>query len=132
MSSEKRSSGEISLWFGRFATKSAQFVGSPGAFIGSVVSVVIWAAIGDSWQLMINTATTVITFWIVFLIQNTQNRDARAIHLKLDEVIRSIRAAHNEMIDIEKLSDKQLEEIASYYEKLKAAGPIDSAETVES
>jgi len=71
----------------------------------------------DTWQLIINTGTTVVTFLIVFLIQNTQSRDARALHLKLDEVIRSIHAAHNEMINIEKLSDKELEELAKRYER---------------
>lgn len=69
---------------------------------------------------MINTATTIITFLMVFLIQNTQNRDARALHLKLDEVIRAIRAAHNEMIDIEHLSDKELDELAKEYERLRS------------
>jgi low affinity Fe/Cu permease len=69
--------------------------------------------------LVINTATTVLTFLVVFLIQNTQNRDAKAIHLKLDELIRSTRRAHNEMIDIEKLSDEELEELAAHYERIR-------------
>ncbi len=73
----------------------------------------------DTWQLVINTATTIVTFLMVFLIQNTQNRDAKAIHLKLDEIIRSIRHAHNEMIDIEKLSDPELEELAKRYEAFR-------------
>ena len=87
--------------------------------------IIIWAALGphfhysDTWQLVVNTATTIITFLIVFLIQNTQNRDARAIHLKLDEIIRSIELAHNEMIDIEKLSDEELERMASVYERIR-------------
>ncbi|HMH02288.1 MAG TPA: low affinity iron permease family protein, partial [Terriglobales bacterium] len=71
------------------------------------------------WQLVVNTATTVVTFLIVFLIQNTQNRDAKAIHLKLDEIIRSINPAHNEMIDIEKLSDEELERLSSQYEQIR-------------
>ncbi len=118
----------LSPWFGKLATRAARFVGSPLAFAGAVASIVIWAILGpaygysDTWQLVINTATTIITFLIVFLIQNTQNRDARAIHLKLDEIIHSIHAAHNEMIDIEKLSDEQLEQIAVYYEGIKAQG----------
>ena len=70
-------------------------------------------------QLVINTATTILTFLIVFLIQNTQNRDAKALHLKLDEVIRSIHQAHNEMIDIENLSDKELDELKSRYEQIR-------------
>jgi len=79
--------------------------------------VLVWASLGpysrysDTWQLIINTATTVITFLIVFLIQNTQNRDARALHLKLDEVIRALQSAHNEMINIENLSEGELEEL---------------------
>jgi low affinity Fe/Cu permease len=73
----------------------------------------------DTWQLVINTGTTIITFLMVFLIQNTQNRDAKAMHLKLDELISAVKTAHNEMIDIEDLSDDQLEEIATYYRKKK-------------
>ncbi len=85
----------------------------------------LWAALGpffhysDTWQLVVNTATTIITFLMVFLIQNTQNRDARAIHLKLDEIIRSIALAHNEMIDIEKLSDEELQQMADRFEKIR-------------
>lgn len=84
-----------------------------------------WAVAGpyfhysDTWQLVVNTATTVVTFLIVFLIQNTQNRDAKAIHLKLDEIIRSIHPAHNEMIDIEKLSDEELERLSAQYEQIR-------------
>ncbi|PYL83281.1 MAG: hypothetical protein DMF23_10085 [Verrucomicrobia bacterium] len=74
----------------------------------------------DTWQLVINTATTVITFLVVFLIQNTQNRDARALHLKLDEVIRAIRSARNEMISIEHLSDEELEGLTKHYDRLRA------------
>ncbi|MGH9547458.1 MAG: low affinity iron permease family protein [Terriglobales bacterium] len=90
----------------------------------AVVSVLLWGIVGpyytysDTWQLIINTATTVITFVIVFLIQNTQNRDARASHLKLDEVIRAIHGAHNEMINIEKLSDGELEQLTKRYERV--------------
>ena len=110
-------------WFGRAAAKVAMWAGSPLTFIGAVAAVLLWALVGphyrysDTWQLIINTGTTVVTFLIVFLIQNTQSRDARALHLKLDEVIRSIHAAHNEMINIEKLSDKELEELAKRYER---------------
>jgi low affinity Fe/Cu permease len=115
----------VSMRFARLATKTATLVGSPWAFLLALASVVLWGILGplyhysDTWQLVINTATTVVTFLIVFLIQNTQNRDAKAIHLKLDEVIRSIRKAHNEMIDIEKLSDEELEELAKHYERIR-------------
>jgi low affinity Fe/Cu permease len=91
----------------------------------AVLTIVLWAASGayfhysDTWQLVINTATTVITFLVVFLIQNTQNRNDRALHLKLDEVIRSIRSAHNEMIDIEELPDAELEQLAKQYHRVR-------------
>ena len=111
--------------FGRAATRTAGLVGSPWAFVAAIVVVVVWAATGphyhysNTWQLVINTGTTIVTFLMVFLIQNTQNRDARAIHLKLDEVIRSIRSAQNEMIDIERLSDAELAELSKRYEQIR-------------
>lgn len=117
---------EFRGWFGRVAAKSAASMGSAAAFVLALLTILVWAISGpyfhysDSWQLVVNTATTIITFLMVFLIQNTQNRDARAIHLKLDEVIRAIRTAHNEMIDIEKLSDSELEELAKRYERLRS------------
>jgi low affinity Fe/Cu permease len=116
-----------SRWFGRIAANAAGWVGSAWAFFLAAASVVFWGLLGrhyhysDTWQLVINTGTTVVTFLIVFLIQNTQNRDARALHLKLDEVIRAISGAHNEMIDIEKLSDAELHELAKRYEQLRRA-----------
>jgi low affinity Fe/Cu permease len=117
----------LSKWFGKTAAKTAGWVGSAWAFFLALGTVIVWGVLGpyyhysDTWQLVINTATTVITFLIVFLIQNTQNRDARALHLKLDEVIRALRGAHNEMIDIEKLSDAELQELAKRYERLRRA-----------
>jgi low affinity Fe/Cu permease len=115
----------LSAVFGQFAARVARWVGSTWLFFSAVTLVVIWGLTGpifhysDTWQLVINTATTIITFLMVFLIQNTQNRDAKAIHLKLDEIIRSIRHAHNEMIDIEKLSDDELEDLAKHYEAFR-------------
>jgi len=115
----------VNDWFGKIAAKTSGRVGSPPAFILAIALVVIWAVLGphyrysDTWQLIINTGTTVVTFLIVFLIQNTQNRDARALHLKLDEVIRSIHSAHNNMIDIEKLSDGELAKLAKQYERFR-------------
>jgi low affinity Fe/Cu permease len=115
----------FSIWFARTATKTAGWVGSAWAFMLAVLTIVLWAASGayfhysDTWQLVINTATTVITFLVVFLIQNTQNRNDRALHLKLDEVIRSIRSAHNEMIDIEELPDAELEQLAKQYHRVR-------------
>src|SRR6476646_11663840 len=111
--------------FGKGATRTACLVGSPAAFLLAIVGVLLWGVTGpyfhysDTWQLVINTTTTIVTFLIVFLIQNTQNRDARAIHLKLDEIIRSIHPAHNEMIDIEKLSDEELERLSKHYEQIR-------------
>ncbi len=119
------SNKSLSGTFGHFAARVAHWVGSSWLFFFAVALVIVWGTTGplfhysDTWQLVINTATTIVTFLMVFLIQNTQNRDARAIHLKLDEIIRSIRHAHNEMIDIEKLSDNELEELAKAYERLR-------------
>lgn len=118
---------ELNARFGRLASKMAGWVGSSSAFALAMLSVLIWGISGpyfkysDTWQLVINTATTVITFLIVFLIQNTQNRDARALHLKLDELIRAEVKAHNEMINIEKLSDTELEHMAKQYERFSHA-----------
>jgi low affinity Fe/Cu permease len=109
--------------FTTFATKISQIVGSPWSFLVAFLIVVVWGASGplfhfsDTWQLVINTGTTIITFLMVFLIQNTQNRDAKAMHLKLDELIAATQAARNEMIDIEDLSDDKLQEIAAYYKR---------------
>ena len=117
--------GGWSNGFQFFAAKASYLVGTKWAFAAAIALIVGWAASGpyfhysDTWQLVVNTATTVVTFLIVFLIQNTQNRDARAIHLKLDEIIRSIHVAHNEMIDIEKLSDEELERLSSEYEQIR-------------
>ena len=111
--------------FSRFAARVSQLVGTSWMFLLALSGIVVWGLTGpmfhysDTWQLIVNTATTIITFLMVFLIQNTQNRDARAIHLKLDEVIRSIHQAHNEMIDIEKLSDDELKELSSRYERIR-------------
>ena len=117
--------GGTSKGFSRFATGISNFAGSSWMFIVACAAIVLWGVTGplfhysDSWQLVINTATTIVTFLMVFLIQNTQNRDTRAMNLKLDEIIRSIRHAHNEMIDIEKLSDEELQELAKKYQKIR-------------
>ena len=100
--------------FTKFAHRAAKAVGSPWAFIIAVAVLIFWAISGpllgfsDTWQLVINTATTIVTFLMVFLIQNTQNRDAEAMHLKLDELIRAHKGSRNKMIDIEELSDREL------------------------
>jgi low affinity Fe/Cu permease len=113
-------------WFGRFAAAASGWLGSKRAFAGAVLVIAVWAVTGplfkfsDTWQLVINTGTTIITFLMVFLIQNTQNRDARAINLKLNELIRAIDKARDQMIDIENLSDLELDELQSRYEHIKA------------
>ncbi len=113
-------------WFGRFAASASAWLGSKWAFAGAALIIVVWAAVGpifhfsDTWQLVINTGTTIVTFLMVFLIQNTQNRDARAINLKLNELIRAIDKARDQMIDIENLSDLELDELQVRYEKIKS------------
>jgi low affinity Fe/Cu permease len=114
-------------WFGQFAAKASGWLGSRWAFAGAGAIVLGWALLGpvfhfsNTWQLVINTGTTIVTFLMVFLIQNTQNRDARAINLKLNELIRSIDKARDQMIDIENLSDLELDELQTKYERFKAA-----------
>ena len=108
-----------------FATQAANCVGTKWAFLAALLIILFWLISGpyfhysDTWQLIINTGTTVVTFLVVFLIQNTQNRDARAIHLKLDEIIKSIDQAQNEMIDIEHLSDEELQKLSDKYQKVR-------------
>lgn len=107
--------------FARIANATARAVGTPWAFIAAASLVIGWAVAGpffeysDSWELVINTATTIITFLMVFLIQNTQNRDARALHLKIDELIFAIAKADNAMIDIESLGPDELEHLAQKF-----------------
>jgi low affinity Fe/Cu permease len=111
--------------FGRFSSAASGWLGSKWAFAGAILIIIGWAASGplfhftDTWQLVINTGTTIVTFLMVFLIQNTQNRDARAINLKLDEVIRSTKGAGDEMMNIESLSDKELDVIEKRYERIR-------------
>jgi low affinity Fe/Cu permease len=112
--------------FGKFAASASAWLGSKWAFVGAITVIIVWAVTGpifhysDTWQLVINTGTTIITFLMVFLIQNTQNRDARAINLKLNELIHSIDAAGNQMMDIEKLSDEELDVMQARYEKIRS------------
>ena len=112
-------------YFQAFATRCSQVAGSRLTFLTAVLLIILWAVTGpffhysDAWQLVVNTATTIITFLMVFLIQNAQNRDSHALHLKLDEIIRAKRSANNKMIDIEKLSDKELTLLAAEYERIR-------------
>jgi low affinity Fe/Cu permease len=112
--------------FGKLAAGASGWLGSKWAFAGAVLLIAVWASLGpffhysDTWQLVINTGTTIVTFLMVFLIQNTQNRDARAINLKLNELIRAIDTAGDQMMDIEKLSDEELDVMQARYEKIRA------------
>lgn len=110
--------------FTHFAKWASRATGRPGAFIGAGLIIVIWALTGpifhysDTWQLVINTGTTIITFLMVFLIQNTQNRDTEAMHIKLDELIRAVKSAKNTVLDLEELDEEELDKIREEYEKL--------------
>ena len=110
--------------FQHFATRSAAMVGSWGAFVIAVAVILAWAITGhlfhysDTWQLWINTGTTIVTFLMVFLIQYTQNRDAKAMHLKLDELLRAIKGARTEMINLKDLSDDELEKLEKAFDRL--------------
>jgi len=123
--------------FGQFAAQASAWLGSKWAFVGAILVILVWALTGplfhfsDTWQLVINTGTTIVTFLMVFLIQNTQNRDARAINLKLNELIRAIDAARDQMINIESLSDMELQELHTKYEKIKADLPAELPEELK-
>ena len=110
--------------FGRFAMSTARTMGHPLAFLLAVLIIVVWAITGpffgysDTWQLVINTSTTIVTFLMVFLIQNTQNRDSAAVQLKLDELIRATEGAHNSLLDLEELEERELERLRAVYEEL--------------
>ena len=111
--------------FHRFAVKVADVVGSHWAFAVALLIVLVWAATGplfgfsDTWQLLINTGTTVATFLMVFLIQTTQNRDARAIHLKLDELIRHVKGARNSLVALEDMTDEELDELEGEFRRVR-------------
>jgi low affinity Fe/Cu permease len=125
--------------FGVFARKTSTVLGSAWAFVCALLIIVIWAMTGptfhysDTWQLIINTGTTIVTFLMVFLIQNTQNRDAKAVHLKLDELIRAVGPARNHLVDLEKLSDDELKKLEKEFERLrkKAEGAKEEVEELK-
>jgi low affinity Fe/Cu permease len=115
----------VSDAFRIFARRSSMVLGSAWAFASAILIIVIWALTGpafhysNTWQLIINTGTTIVTFLMVFLIQNTQNRDAKAAHLKLDEIIRALKGARNELIDLEKLADEDLTSLEKQFERVR-------------
>src|ERR1700730_11222568 len=108
-----------------FARRSSIMLGSAWAFAGAMLVILVWLLTGptfhfsDTWQLIINTGTTIVTFLMVFLIQNTQNRDAKAMHLKLDEIIRALKKARNELVDLEDLSDEELNRLEEQFRRLR-------------
>ena len=119
-------SEQPSSWsFSDVARQAACLLGTPCAFAAACAVVILWAVTGpvfgysDTWQLVINTGTTIVTFLMVFLVQNTQNRDSRALHLKLDEVVRSLDAARNKLINLENCSDEELEKIERQFKALR-------------
>ena len=115
-----------------FARHASVILGSAWAFCAAILIIVIWALTGptfhfsDTWQLIINTGTTIVTFLMVFLIQNTQNRDAKAVHLKLDELIRALKGARNKLVDLEELSDDELNNLEQQFTRIRK-----KAETTE-
>jgi low affinity Fe/Cu permease len=125
---------KLSTVFKTFATGASRATGKPITFVLAAVIVIVWAITGplfgfsDTWQLVINTGTTIITFLMVFLIQNTQNRDSEAMHIKMDELIRAMSGAHNALLDLEELEDNELDVIRKRYHKLaeKARDEIDA------
>ena len=115
----------VSDAFRIFARRCSAILGSPWAFAAAILIIVVWGITGptfhysDTWQLIINTGTTIVTFLMVFLIQNTQNRDAKAMHLKLDEIIRALKKARNEMVDLEELSDQELNKLEQQFRRVR-------------
>jgi len=115
----------VSDAFRIFARRSSMVLGSAWAFASAILIIVVWGLTGptfhysDTWQLIINTGTTIVTFLMVFLIQNTQNRDAKAAHLKLDEIIRALKGARNELVDLENLSDEDLTSLEKQFEGVR-------------
>src|SRR5882757_11529934 len=113
-------------WYSQFAKAASHFSGRPRTFVLAGLIIVVWAVTGplfkfsDTWQLVINTSTTIVTFLMVFLIQNTQNRDSDAIQIKLDELIRATRGAHTALLDLEELDDEDLARIRNLYEEIAA------------
>jgi len=123
----------VSDAFRIFARHSSIALGSAWAFAGAVLVILVWVLTGpmfhfsDTWQLVINTATTIVTFLMVFLIQNTQNRDAKAVHLKLDELIRALKDARNELVDLENLSDEELTKLEEQFKRMRERAEKDGS-----
>ncbi|HZE56429.1 MAG TPA: low affinity iron permease family protein [Chthoniobacterales bacterium] len=127
----------VSDAFRVFARRTSNVLGSAWAFVLALLVIVVWGATGptfhysDTWQLIINTGTTIVTFLMVFLIQNTQNRDAKAVHLKLDEIIRAIKGARNELVDLEELSDEDLKKLEQQFQRIRQKAEQDGNHTTK-
>ncbi len=123
----------VSDAFRVFARSSSIALGSAWAFAAAMLVILVWIFSGpmfhfsDTWQLVINTGTTIVTFLMVFLIQNTQNRDAKAVHLKLDELIRAIKNARNELVDLEDLSDEELKKLEGQFKRMRERAEKDGS-----
>src|SRR6266480_4040004 len=130
---ERNFFGVVSDAFRIFARNSSVALGSAWAFAGAMLVILAWILTGpmfhfsDTWQLVINTATTIVTFLMVFLIQNTQNRDAKAVHLKLDELIRALKGARNELVDLEDLSDEELKKLEEQFQSMRKRAEKDGS-----
>jgi low affinity Fe/Cu permease len=115
---------DIVHMYSQFTKAASRFCGRPSVFVMAVATIVVWLFTGpmfgysDTWQLVINTTTTIITFLMVFLIQSSQNRDTEAIQVKLDELIRATTGAHNELLDLEEMNEKDLDELRQRYEQI--------------
>lgn len=115
---------ELTHWYSQFAKAASRFSGRPIVFTMAAAAIAVWILTGpmfgfsDTWQLVINTATTIVTFLMVFLIQSSQNRDTEAIQVKLDELIRATQGAHNELLDLEEMTEEELDAFRLRYEKL--------------
>jgi low affinity Fe/Cu permease len=126
-----------SSWFTSFAKATSRAAGRPAAFVVAAAVIVVWALTGpifrfsDTWQLVINTSTTIVTFLMVFLIQNTQNRDSEALQIKLDELIRATEGAHNALLDLEELEEHEFDKIRVTYSRLAKKARADLREGMD-
>jgi low affinity Fe/Cu permease len=122
----RKTTVQLNEVFRRLSKSAADALGTPWMFFVNLLLIIVWLAFGpfaqfsDSWQLIVNTGTTVLTYLAVFLIQNTQNRDSKAVHLKLDELISSVEGARNRLVDLQSLTDAELEEIEQQFRRLQA------------
>lgn len=130
LQNHQNTSLEIHSWYSRFAKAASRFCGRPRVFFLAILIIAVWVVTGpifgfsNTWQLIINTGTTIVTFLMVFIIQNTQNRDTEAIQIKLDELIRATKGAHNALLDLEELEEDTLDAFRAKYEGLAAEARV--------